>query len=308
MLLYVQVLSSAMPPKKKSEDISREPLIGAHMSIAGGTFNAFAEGEKKGCRTIQIFVKASNQWQAKKLTESEIEKFRDEQKRTGIEPVIAHDSYLINLASPDKNLLEKSRNAFLIEMERCRDLGIRYLVTHPGSHLQSGEAEGIRRVGESLNWLFERTGGFNVFITLETTAGQGSNLGFKFEQLARMIELSGAPDKCRVCFDTAHAFAAGYDISSPEGYRQTWSDFERIIGFEMLAAIHLNDSKKGLGSRIDRHDHLGKGAIGLEAFRMIMNDPRLIDIPKILETPKGDDDEMDAINLALLRKLAGRQD
>ncbi len=274
------------------------------MSIAGGTFNAFTEGERKGCRTIQIFVKASNQWQAKPLTDAEIRKFHEEQKRTGIEPVIAHDSYLINLASPDKNLLDKSRKAFLVEMERCRDLGIYHLVTHPGSHMQSGESEGIRRVGESLGWLFERTDGFDVFITLEITAGQGTNLGHKFDQLAKMIELSGAPERCRVCFDTAHAFAAGYDIASPEGYRQTWAEFERIIGLDMLAAIHLNDSKKGLGSRVDRHDHIGKGALGLGAFRMIMNDSKLVDIPKILETPKGDEDEMDEVNLALLRKLA----
>lgn len=278
-------------------------MIGAHMSIAGGVFNAFLEGERKGCRTIQIFVKSSNQWQAKPLSSDEISRFESEQKRTGIKPVVAHDSYLINLASPDRALLEKSRKAFLVEMERCQALGINFLVTHPGSHLQSGESEGIKRIAESIDWLVEHTRDFGVYITLETTAGQGSNLGYKFEQIAEMIAISKYPERCRVCFDTAHAFAAGYDISTPDGYNQTWSEFDRIIGRNMLAVIHLNDSQKGLGSRVDRHEHIGKGEIGLDAFRMIMNDPRLIGIPKILETPKGDSDEMDEANLNILRKL-----
>lgn len=279
-------------------------MLGAHMSIAGGLFNAFAEGERKGCDTIQIFVKSSNQWQAKAIADEELEKYHREQKRTGIAPVIAHDSYLINLGSPDPALLEKSRKAFLIEMERCEKLAIPYLVTHPGSFLDSSEQSGIDRVAGSLKWLFEQTPDFKMKIALETTAGQGSNLGYNFEQLAEMIDKSGQADRCMVCFDTCHAYAAGYDIACETGYGQTWRAFERIIGLEKLAAIHLNDSRKGLRSRVDRHEQIGKGTLGVRAFELIMQDRRFKNIPKILETPKGDNDEMDEINLKLLRKLA----
>jgi len=278
--------------------------LGAHMSTAGGLSNAFGHGEFFGCDTIQIFVKSSNQWKAKPLSDKEIEKFLEEQKRTGIEPVVAHDSYLINLGSPDDALLEKSRQAFFIEMERCEKLAIPYLVTHPGSHIKAGEQAGIDKIAQSINWLTERTDGFKVKITLETTAGQGTNLGYRFEQIAAIIEKSNQPDKLMVCFDTCHAFAAGYDISTEEGYERTWSEFGRIIGLDRLAVIHLNDSKKGLGSRIDRHEHIGQGALGQKAFELIMQDRRFRKIPKILETPKGEDGEMDNINLDLLRKFA----
>ena len=286
--------------KKQTEKL----YLGAHMSIAGGVSNAILQGEEFGCDTIQIFVKSSNQWKAKPLSDEDIRRFHDEQKRTGIGPVIAHDSYLINLCSPDKALLEKSRQAFLAEMERCEKLGIPYLVTHPGSHMKSGEKEGISKIAESIDWLLERTDGFNVRITLEITAGQGTNLGYKFEHLAAMIEKSGKPERLAVCFDTCHAFAAGYDISTKESYEQTWNEFDRIIGLNKLAVIHLNDSKKGHGSRIDRHEHIGKGEIGEKPFKLIMQDRRFANIPKILETPKGDDGEMDDINLRLLRKFA----
>jgi deoxyribonuclease-4 len=279
--------------------------LGAHMSIAGGLFNAFAEGEHKGCDTIQIFVKSSNQWKAKPISDEELAKYHEEQKRTNITPVIAHDSYLINLGSHDTELLEKSRQGFLIEMQRCEKLSIPYLVTHPGSHLGTGEEAGIDRIGESMAWLFARTEGFKVKIALEITAGQGSNLGYNFEQLAKMIEKSGMPERSMVCFDTCHAYAAGYDISCEIGYEQTWQAFERIIGMDKLAAIHLNDSKKGLNSRVDRHEQIGKGTLGHKVFELIMRDSRFSNIPKILETPKGNSDEMDEINLNLLRKLGG---
>jgi deoxyribonuclease-4 len=282
-------------------------LIGAHMSIAGGLYNAFAEGERKGCDTIQIFVKSSNQWQAKPITDEELEKYHQEQKRTGIYPVVAHDSYLINLGSPDPDLLEKSRQAFLVELRRCEKLAIPYLVTHPGSYLDSPEQSGIDRVAQSLAWLFEKTTDFKVKVALETTAGQGTNLGYTFEQLAEMIEKSGAPERCMVCFDTCHAYAAGYDIANREGYEQTWKAFERIIGLDKLAAIHLNDSKKGLGSRVDRHEQIGLGTLGKDVFGFIMRDKRFKKIPKLLETPKGDNDEMDEINLKLLRLLASEK-
>jgi len=274
------------------------------MSIAGGVYNALLAGEQYGCDTIQIFVKSSNQWQAKPFKPEELIRYHDEQKRTGIEPVIAHASYLVNLGSPDQALLEKSRRAFLEEMTRCEKLAIPNLVIHPGSHIQAGEQAGIDTVVESLDWLLERTEDYRVKITLETTAGQGTNLGYKFEHLAEMIGKSANPNRLAVCFDTCHAFAAGYDISTKKGYDQTWAEFERIICIDKLAVIHLNDTKKGLNSKIDRHEHIGQGILGRKAFGLIMQDKRFKKIPKILETPKGDDGEMDDINLVLLRKLA----
>jgi deoxyribonuclease-4 len=273
------------------------------MSIAGGAFNAFAQGEQSDCTSIQIFTKSSNQWKAKELTDEEVDKYHAEQKRTGIDPVIAHDSYLINLGSPDAALVKKSREAFLVEMERCEKFRIPYLVTHPGSHLGKGEDWGVKRIAESISWLHERTGGFKVKIALETTAGQGSNLGYRFEQIAAMIEQASRPEKLAVCLDTCHIFAAGYDITTEESYEKTISEFDRIIGLDRLAVIHFNDAKKGLGSRIDRHEHIGKGEIGKKPFGFFMRDKRFERIPKLLETPKGDDGEMDKVNLGILRKL-----
>jgi len=279
--------------------------LGAHMSIAGGIYKAFGHGEKYGCDTIQVFVKSSNQWKAKPLSDDDLEQYHAEQARTGIDPVVAHDSYLINLGSPDDQLLLKSREAFLIEMQRCEALKIPFLVTHPGSHMKKGEEAGIEKVAESLRWLLERTDGMNVKITLETTAGQGTNLGYKFEHLAAMIEKADRPERFAVCFDTCHSFVAGYDFRTKAGFAKTWDEFDRIIGLDMLAALHLNDAKKPLGSRVDRHEHIGKGEIGEPAFKMIMKDKRFANIPKLLETPKGDDNIMDEINLGLLRSFVG---
>jgi deoxyribonuclease IV len=278
-------------------------LLGAHMSIAGGAFNAFLDGEKLGCTTIQIFTKSSNQWRAKELGEDELTRYHAEQKRTGISPVIAHDSYLINLGSPDEALLTKSREAFAIELERCEKLKIPYLVTHPGAHMGQGEEEGLKKIAASLDWVFEHTGEFKSKAALESTAGQGTSLGYRFEQLARIIELSSHPERIKVCIDTCHIFAAGYDISNEDSYQKTISEFDRIIGLKSLVAIHLNDSKKGLGSKVDRHEHIGKGFIGEKAFGFFMKDRRFEKIPKLLETSKEND--MDAINLGILRRLAG---
>jgi deoxyribonuclease-4 len=275
------------------------------MSIAGGAFNAFAQGEQFDCTSIQIFTKSSNQWRAKELTDEEVEKYHEEQKRTGIDPVIAHDSYLINLGSPDPALVKKSREAFLVEMERCERFKIPCLVTHPGSHLGKGEEWGVKRIAESISWLHERTDGFGVKIALETTAGQGSNLGYRFEQIASMIEQASRPERLAVCLDTCHIFAAGYDITTEKAYAKTISEFDRIIGLDRLAVIHFNDARKPLGSRVDRHEHIGKGEIGKEAFGFFMRDKRFERIPKLLETPKGDDGQMDKVNLGILRKLAG---
>jgi deoxyribonuclease-4 len=277
-------------------------LLGAHVSIAGGAFNAFIQGEALGCTTLQIFTKSSNQWKAKELGKEELEHYHAEQKRTGITPVIAHDSYLINLASPVEALLTKSREAFLLELQRCEAMKIPYLVTHPGSHVGAGEESGIQKIVESINWLHERTEGFEVKIALELTAGQGATLGYTFGQIADMIEKSAYPERLAACLDTCHIFAAGYDIRTENGYRKTIEEFDRIIGLKRLAVIHLNDSKKGLGSKVDRHEHIGRGEIGTKAFELIMKDKRLAKIPKLLETPKADD--MDRVNLALLRKLA----
>jgi deoxyribonuclease-4 len=278
-------------------------LLGAHMSISGGVFNAFTQGESVGCTTIQIFTKSSNQWRAKTLSDEELASYHKEQKRTGIKPVIAHDSYLINLGSPDATLVTRSREALLHEMERCEMMKIPYLVTHPGGHMGQGEEWGLKRIAESLDWLHERAEGFKVKIALEVTAGQGTSLGYKFEHLARIMEQTKEPSRVKACIDTCHLFAAGYDFRTEDGYEKTIAEMDRIIGLKCLVAIHLNDSKKDLGSRVDRHDHIGKGKIGEAAFGYFMRDKRFEKIPKLLETPKEND--MDKINLAILRRLAG---
>lgn len=279
------------------------PRLGAHMSISGGVDLAIPRGSEVGCETIQIFTKSSNQWRAKPLGDDEVQRFHSNQKEYGIEPVVAHDSYLINLASPDPVLLAKSRDAFLIEMKRAELLGIPYLVMHPGSHKGSGVETGLRLIAESLDLLHEKTIGYKLMVLLETTAGQGTNLGFTFEQLRRIIDMASDGQRLGVCLDTAHVFAAGYEITTREGYDNTWREFDDVIGIDRLKAIHLNDSKKDLGSRVDRHEHIGSGALGLEPFRMLLNDERFKHVPMILETPKGPDYAEDKENLATLRSL-----
>lgn len=277
--------------------------IGAHMSISGGVDNAILRGDSVGCEVVQIFTKNSNQWKGRPLYKEEIDRFNANIESTGISTVIAHDSYLINLASPDERLRRMSFDAFMDEMDRCRRLGIRHLVMHPGSHTGSGEGEGLRTISEQLSDLLDRTGGWKVDIVLETTAGQGTNLGYRFEHLAAIIDAVSPKNRIKVCFDTCHVFAAGYDISSKEGYDKVMEEFDRILGLDRLAVFHMNDSKKGLGSRIDRHEHLGKGALGKTAFKLIMNDKRFLNIPKILETPKGKDMEEDRVNLDFLGSM-----
>jgi deoxyribonuclease IV len=239
------------------------------------------------------------------LTDDEVEEWKKRRCETGIWPVVAHDSYLINLASPKDELWEKSIEAFKIELQRCQQLGIRYLVTHPGSHTGSGEEAGLRRVSKALNRLHDELPDLNVMTLLETTAGQGTNLGASFEHLA--IICGGVEDKSRVgyCLDTCHIFAAGYDFRTPETYAETMTTFDQILGIENLHAIHLNDSKQDLGSRRDRHEHIGQGFIGLDGFRQFVNDERLAEVPGLLETKKGDDLQEDIENLATLRSLVG---
>ena len=279
------------------------PLLGAHMSIAGGVDKALLEGKKVDCDVIQIFTKSSRQWAAQPYTKEEIENFHANQKESGIAMVIAHDSYLLNLGSPDQGLRKRSVSGFIDEMERCESLSIPYLVAHPGAHVGAGEEEGIKTIARSLDEIHKGCPKYNVSVALEITAGQGSNLGYRFEQIRAMIDATRESDRLRVCFDTEHAFAAGYDIRTREGYEQTFREFDEIIGLNLLAAFHLNDSKKEFHSRVDRHEHIGKGHIGVEAFRRLMNDRRFWALPMCLETPKGPDLKEDRENLTLLRSL-----
>jgi deoxyribonuclease-4 len=278
-------------------------LLGAHMSIAGGIFNAPVHGQKATCDVVQIFTKSSNQWRAKPLTDDEIKRFFDEQKNTGVKVVCAHDSYLINMASPDDGLFKKSYDAFKIELERCHLLKIPYLVMHPGSHVGSGEETGLRRIAEAFNRMFGELADNKTAVCLETTAGQGTNLGYKFEQLAQIIDMVEDKKRMAVCLDTCHIFAAGYPIQDEKDYKATMREFNRIIGLKKLKVIHFNDSKKPFGSKKDRHEHIGEGELGLEPFRNILNDRRLNKVPKILETPKGEDLKEDIENLKILRSL-----
>ncbi|MGB9791773.1 MAG: deoxyribonuclease IV [Thermacetogeniaceae bacterium] len=277
--------------------------LGAHMSIAGGVANSLIRGKEIGCETIQIFTKNSNQWRAKPLTSKEIDEFQSKRQETGIEPVLAHTSYLINLASPDDDLWEKSLEAFQEELERCISLRIPYLIFHPGAHSGAGEDVGLNRVTQALNEVFRRVEDTSVMVLIETTAGQGTGLGYRFEHIARLIEESFYPERLGVCFDTCHAFAAGYDIRTPDALERTLEEFDRAIGIERLKAIHLNDSKGDLGSRLDRHEHIGMGKIGLEGFRSLLNHPQLRPLPMVLETPKGRDMREDIENLTVLRSL-----
>ena len=287
----------------KTKPKPRGPLLGAHMSIAGGVGNAFLEGRKVACEAIQIFTKSSRQWASKPLEKDEIAQFHANRKETGIAAVVAHDSYLLNLGSPDPVLRQRSIGAFIDEMERCEALGVANLIAHPGAHIGVGEVEGIKIIAKSLDEVHKACAGFQVKVTLEITAGQGSNLGYRFEQIGDIIAATKECDRLRVCFDTEHAFAAGYDIRTQEGYERTFAEFDKTIGLALLAAFHLNDSKKEFHSRVDRHEHIGKGFIGVDAFRRLMNDQRFWGLPMCLETPKGPDLKADKENLTLLRSL-----
>ena len=282
----------------------QELLIGAHESIAGGIHKAFERAESIGCKVLQVFIKSSNQWYAKLLTDDDIANYKTAASKSSIKHVVAHDSYLINLCAVNESILKKSREAFLDELKRCESLGILYLNFHPGSHMGAGEKEGVKQIIESLNWAHDKTKGFKVKSVLETTAGQGTSLGYRFEQLKEIIDGVDEPERMAVCIDTCHIFAAGYNISNEEGYEKTFREFDDVIGMSRLAAIHINDSKKSLGSRVDRHEHIGKGMIGKAGFRLMMQDNRLKHIPKILETPKGEDLKEDKMNLVMLRRLS----
>ncbi len=296
----------AVPTVVEKKAKPHRPLLGAHMSIAGGVGNALLAGKKVDCDTVQIFTKSSRQWAAKPYTREEIDQFRLNQKETGIATVVAHDSYLLNLGSPDGALRKRSVRAFIDELERCEMLGVVNLVAHPGAHVGAGEAAGIKTIAQSLDEVHRACPHYRTKVTLEITAGQGSNLGYRFEQIGAIIDAAKDGDRLRVCFDTEHAFAAGYDIRTKAGYERTFAEFDDAIGLDRLAVFHLNDSKKEFNSRVDRHEHIGKGYIGVGAFRLLLNDKRFWGLPMCLETPKGPDLEEDRTNLTLLRQLIAR--
>jgi deoxyribonuclease IV len=278
-------------------------LLGAHVSIAGGIHNAPDRGVKSGCGVIQVFTQNANQWKGKVVSDEDATLFRDKFAASGLLDVVSHDIYLINLAAAPGEVQDKSLIAFQQELERCARLGINKIVMHPGSHNGDGEEVGIRRICEAFDLLFSQVPQFTGKVLLENTAGQGTNLGYRFEHLKAIIEGSSYRDRFGVCLDTCHAFAAGYQIAEKDGYQRTFEEFDKAVGLSSLMAFHLNDSKKGLGCKVDRHAHIGEGTLGLEPFRFIMNDPHFRLVPKFIETPKGDDDEMDAVNLKLLRSL-----
>ncbi|TKJ29394.1 MAG: deoxyribonuclease IV [Chloroflexi bacterium B3_Chlor] len=285
--------------------LQKEPAVrlGAHMSIAGGVDKAILRGREVGCETIQIFTRSPRQWRPRSLKDDEIQRFHENKKETGIDPVVAHDCYLINLGSPDGELWQKSLRVFIEEIGHCEALGLPYLVIHPGSHVGTGEEVGLKRIAQSLDLAHEQTEGSRVEVLLEITAGQGTNLGYSFEQLAKLLDLVAADQWLGICFDTCHAFAAGYELRTEEGYQATFQELAELVGLERLKFMHLNDAKGEVGSRLDRHEHIGHGTLGLEPFRMLLNDERFRHLPMVLETPKGPDLKEDRENLRVLRGL-----
>jgi deoxyribonuclease-4 len=264
-------------------------LLGAHVSTAGGLSNAAEEGRAIGADVIQIFTRNQVQWRARPVASDEAQAFRAALATSGVRLVVTHGSYLVNLASPSRPILKRSRDAFLAEMQRCAALGIPYLIFHPGAHMGAGEDAGLSAVAASLDFVLERAEGLHVTPLLEVTAGQGSYVGHRFEHLAAIFDRTRRADHLGVCLDTCHLLAAGYDIATEDGYARTMDDLVRLVGLPRLKALHLNDAKKGLGSRLDRHEAIGEGFLGLETFRRIVNDPRLDGLPMILETPGGAD-------------------
>jgi deoxyribonuclease-4 len=281
------------------------PLLGCHVSIAGGVDKAPLNGAAVGCDAIQIFTKSNRRWKAPPLREAEITAFFENLKAAGIGPVFGHAAYLINLGAADEALYRKSRNALREELERAERLKLSGLVLHPGSHGGAGSAAGIGRVAEAINELLAATPKSKVRILLENTAGQGTSLGRRFEHLADILRRVGKRSRLGVCLDTCHLFAAGYDIRSEAAYTRTIEAFDAAIGLKRLACVHVNDSKGELGSRIDRHEHIGRGKLGRAALRHFLRDPRLRALPKLLETPKGfsGKTDWDVVNLRALRRL-----
>lgn len=275
--------------------------IGAHVSVSGGVENAPVNAQNIGATAFALFTKNQRQWIAPPLTEKSIVKFKENCEKFGYtaQQILPHDSYLINLGSPDEDGLAKSRNAFIDEMERCQQLGLKYLNFHPGSHLNKmSESECIKVIAESINIAIDKTK--DVVAVIENTAGQGSNVGYRFEHLAQIIEQVDDKERIGVCIDTCHAFVGGYDLHTREGFEKSFEEFANVVGFDYLCGMHLNDAKKELGSRVDRHDSLGKGSLGIDTFKWIMQDSRFDGIPLILETP---DDTIWAEEIQMLREI-----
>jgi deoxyribonuclease IV len=284
-------------------------ILGAHESIAGGYYKAVERARAVGCDCVQIFTKNNNQWRAKELTDEDVRLFQSALKEHGITHPLAHDSYLINLASPDPVLWKKSVDSFVMEMLRADRLGIPYLVTHPGAYTTASEEAGIATIARALDEVHAQTRGIKTCCLLENTAGQGSCLGCRFEQLAAILDGVQNPDLLGVCIDTCHLFAAGYPLSTEKDYKATMRAIDMTVGLKLVKAFHVNDSLKPLGSRVDRHAHIGRGMLGKEAFRLLLNDRRFRKVPMYIETPKGMEKgkDLDTINLRTLRRLIAKK-
>jgi deoxyribonuclease-4 len=280
-------------------------ILGAHNSIAGGYYKAAERAEQTGCECLQIFTKNNNQWRAKEISDEDARLFRQALDELGIKHTIAHDSYLINMASPDKELWRKSVDAFVLELRRAEKLGIPFVVAHPGAYTSGSESGGLRLIVRALNEIHRRTSKLQAQCLLETTAGQGTTLGWQFEQLAAIFDGVKHPQRLGVCFDTCHVFAAGYAMGTKKEYLATMRHFNATVGTKRIKAFHLNDSRRELGARVDRHEHIGRGKMGLEPFRHLLADRRFRKIPMYLETPKGTRRgvDLDKVNLATLRGL-----
>lgn len=281
-------------------------MFGSHLSIAGGLENALISARELEMDCVQVFTKNQRQWKAPPLTDEQVARWLDHRQSTGIEHVVSHDSYLINLASPKPETRQKSIDLFREELVRCQRLEIPYLVTHPGAHMKEGEEAGLQRVVEALDQLHEQLDDVTVITCLEITAGQGTSLGYKLEHLATIINVSAHPHRLGVCLDTAHLLEAGYDLTSAQGAQSVLDEVDATVGLSRVHALHINDSKTERGSRVDRHAHIGHGHVAIEAFEVIVNEPAFADVMKILETPKEDGPDgrpWDTINVEKLREM-----
>ncbi len=286
------------------------PVLGAHHSIAGGYYRAAERARAVGCDCMQVFTKNNNQWRAKPISDEEAELFRTSLKKHKVKHPLAHASYLINLASPDAELWKKSIDSFIVELLRAEQLGIPGVVVHPGAYTTSSLEAGLKRVAAALDEVHSQTRGIVAKCLLETTSGQGSCLGCRFEHLAEIIERSRDPERLAVCVDTCHIFSAGYAVGTEREYKATMKALDLIIGLKLVKAIHLNDSKAKFGSGVDRHAHIGRGEMGLEPFRLLLNDRRFARVPMYIETNKGEENgrDLDAINLEVLRGLVRQKE
>ncbi|MBD3228337.1 MAG: deoxyribonuclease IV [Candidatus Lokiarchaeota archaeon] len=278
-------------------------LLGAHMSIAKAPYLAITRGKKIDSETIQIFVKSNRRWNAKPMSQKKIDEFIETRKKSNINPIFSHNTYLVNLASTDEKTLQKSIKCFRYEILTSEKLGLEYIVMHPGSHLGDGEEKGIKKISSNLRKLILDTEEAKIKILIETTAGQGTNIGYKFDQIKKILDQVDVEERTGVCLDTCHIFASGYDFRTEKDYNKMIDELNSLFGLEQISAVHLNDSVGELGSRLDRHEHIGKGKIGLDGFKNFLLDKRFENIPGVLETPKSKDLSMDKRNIDILRSL-----